>query len=101
MGEQPGDVLAVHLEFLEGVAVHRISMSEQPDLVGMRPGMPGVPLVRGRGAPARHSIRLRMSSAVRAPDASSPESMTLANRAAFLAFMAMTFSSMVSLATRR
>jgi hypothetical protein len=54
----------------------------------------------GREAPGQLN-RSWMSSAVMAPDVKSPESMTLANRADFLAFKAMTFSSRVSLATRR
>ena len=43
----------------------------------------------------------RMSEAVIAPDSKSPESITLAKSADFLAFSAITFSSMVSLATNR
>ena len=42
-----------------------------------------------------------MSEAVIAPDSKSPESITLAKSADFLAFSAITFSSMVSLATNR
>lgn len=42
-----------------------------------------------------------MSAAVIAPDSKSPESMTLATRAPFFALRAMTFSSKVSLATKR
>jgi acetyl esterase len=65
------------------------------DFTPDRPSMRGVAMVPGQ------LNRSWMSSAVMAPDVKSPASMTLAKRAAFLALRAMTFSSRVSLATRR
>ena len=49
----------------------------------------------------RQESRSRMSSAPRVVPKTLPSSMTLENSLAFLAFSAMTFSSIVSLATRR
>jgi len=51
--------------------------------------------------PHRQESRARMSSAPRLVPKTLPSSMTLENSLAFLAFSAMTFSSIVSLATRR
>ena len=67
---------------------------------------PGVLQRTGDGYPPRqaygcYSSIPRMSAAVREPEANSPSSKTLPNNAALAALSAMTFSSMVFLATSR
>ncbi len=69
------------------------------------PGGPAPPRRRpGRARRSGGNVQSnspRMSSALMAPDSKPPASMTLANRADFFAFSAITFSSMVPLATSR
>ena len=82
------------------------SMWKADDLDAERFRGGGAPLIdRSNVGAADHApVQLRssrMSEAVIAPDSKSPESMTLAKSADFLAFSAITFSSMVSLATSR